>query len=658
MNEIVKYHNNMNEVNFNGYTEKELNMFFSLVFLAKEKGNNKLIVPFCELKELSDGDKNKKRFIQNLINVNKKLIKLNHQIEINNIIHIFSLFNTFSIDKENDQLIVQINEVFSYMLNDLIGNFTKFDLIEFVSLKSSYSKNMFKLLKQWESKKEREFNIENFRKLLAIPKGFSLGKINERVLTPILDELPQYFNNLKVEKIKTGRKVTHLKFSWTNKKVEFKEIEDIEVIVSSKLKDAIDKAKKNRFIFPFLTDDNIESLVNDYEEKDLIKGLNWAYKKITNEIHSFNYLRKSISTGIEQPSKKIIEKTIVEENPKEPNILEKSTQNFVEKDLNEEVLTQVSEITRNDYEVLYKQYLKNNNTEHNNFVRRGFDISNQNKYKIIEPQTITTEEYELLYLEYLKENKLENTMDNRRAFDTLTEHKYILTLTEEEDRKEKDLDDDHKPPMYYEECCEKNKRTMLREKINYKNNQENLKFIEKYVNLVDEYIEEESLKVSELESNVIIRLKNKFIINSRKEELKVFKDYSYLLQEWAWRYLSARQCSSMIIQDEIIHSRGIKILDIVEILNIAVKEKNEGMLITKETIEKWIIEVTHNNEFSTYSKVSIEDIKNILHFEDIPKEKLLSKKGKKLSGMALIERLKKLAKEYGQKIQYKDVLII
>lgn len=657
MSDLIKYHNDMNKVSFNGFNEKELNLFFSLCFKAKNIGTNEVSLSFSELRKLSRGDINLSRFLKTLKTTYDKLITLPFHYKNEKGFGAFILFNKYFVNEIDKTVTIKLSEDFEYILNNLIGNFTKFDLIEFVSLKSSYSKNIFKILKQWESKKEKTFLIEEFREVLNIPIKYRISEIDKFVLKPIIIELPQYFNNLKVEKIKTGRKVTHLKFSWMNKKVELKKIEDIEILVSSKLKDTIDKAKKNRFIFPFLTDDNIESLVNDYEEKDLIKGLNWAYKKIKNEIHSFNYLRKSISTGIEQPNKRIIEKTLVEKKFKEPHILAKSTQSFIEKNLNEEIFIQAIEITRNDYEVLYKQYLKNNNIEHNNFVRRGFDISNQNKYKIIEPQTITTEEYELLYLEYLKENKLENTMDNRRAYDTLTEHKYILTLTEEEDRKEKDLDDDHKPPMYYEECCEKTKRTMLREKINYKNNQENLKFIEKYVNLIDEYIEEESLKIAELESNVITRLKNKFIINSRKEELKLFKDYSYLLQEWTWRYLSARQCSSMIIQDEIIHSRGIKILDIVEILNIVVKEKNEDMLITKETIEKWIIEVTHNNEFSTYSKVSIEDIKNILHFEDIPKEKLLSKKGKKLSGMALIERLKKLAKEYGQQIQYKDVLI-
>ncbi|MGL5903594.1 MAG: replication initiation protein [Cetobacterium sp.] len=88
---------------------------------------------------------------------------------------------------------------------------------------------MFKLLKQWESIKIKEFKIEEFRELLNIPKGFTMGKIDERILNPILTELSQYFTNLKLEKIKTGRSVTSLKFSWSGKveKVEHQKVDDV-----------------------------------------------------------------------------------------------------------------------------------------------------------------------------------------------------------------------------------------------------------------------------------------------------------------------------------------------------------------------------------------------------------------------------------------------
>lgn len=383
MSDIVKYHNDMNKINFSNYSEKELNLFFSLIFMAKDMGVNELEIPFNELKKICDGDKNRERFIKNIVNVNEKLIKLNHKIEIDSVIHIFSLFNRFSIDKKQNKLIIQINDMFSYLLNDLIGNFTKFDLLEFVSLKSSYSKNLFKLLKQWESVKLKEFSIEEFRNVLAIPEKYRISEIDKFVLKPIMEELPKYFYNLKVEKIKTGRRVTSLKFTWENKKLVKDEILDlseeeneiVEVKISEELNKAIEKAKKNRYIEKFLNIDNIEILLDMFEENDLIKGLIWAYKEVKQEITSLNYLVKTIKTGITKKERKLV--VVQEEQEKVALKLEKEEQKEVQK------MMEAVEITREEYEELYSLYLSENNLENNLFIKKSFDLMNRKKFKII-----------------------------------------------------------------------------------------------------------------------------------------------------------------------------------------------------------------------------------------------------------------------------------
>ncbi|MEF9985415.1 MAG: replication initiation protein [Bacilli bacterium] len=396
--DLLKYHNHMNDVSFNGFSEKELNLFFSLIFLAKEKGVTKLVIPFSELKELAVGDKNRERFLKNLENVNSKLIKLGHRVEIGNKIHIFSLFNVFTIDQDTDELIVQVNEIFSYMLNDLVGNFTKFDLIEFVSLKSAYSKNMFKLLKQWESARIKEFKINDFRDILNIPQGFTMSKINERVLNPILMELSEYFPNLKLEKIKTGRSVTSLKFTWNrkNEKIEPKKVNNvidiIEIEISEKLNQAIEKAKKNRFIEKLLTIDNIEILTQMFQENDLIKGLLWAYKEVRQDISTLNYLIKTIRTGAEKKEKKIVVKKSEE---KQEDIFNKTFEeiplNFEKENSQNELVSldqniEPQKITKEEYENLYKIYLKENNIRNLKSVRKGFDLSNKSKYKVVEDE--------------------------------------------------------------------------------------------------------------------------------------------------------------------------------------------------------------------------------------------------------------------------------
>lgn len=379
MNEIVKYHNDMNKISFTGFNEKELNLFFSLVFLAKEKGTNELTIPFSQLKMLSeDTDRNRDRFIRTLNNVNKKLIALHHQIKVDDITYTFSLFNVFGVNEKDNVLTVEVNKIFSYILNDLIGNFTKFELENFVSLKSTYSKNLFKVLKQWENKKKKEFSLDEFKALLGITGKYEkMSALDTYVLGQLRKELPEFFPNLKIEKIKTGRAVTSLKFTWGKKHQDINYVDDIEIQISTELQKAFEKASHNRFIQPFLTQDNKAELVEFFEdEKILIKGLIYAYKKIDKEFKRLSYLIKTITTGAEQQTKtiKVVKKDktdITIEDIQNDNIRQTSFDEISPKE-NQSTKTTIYE---DEYEEKYAEYLKNNNAEDNFFMKQTFNMS-------------------------------------------------------------------------------------------------------------------------------------------------------------------------------------------------------------------------------------------------------------------------------------------
>ncbi|MGL5644808.1 replication initiation protein [Cetobacterium sp.] len=392
-NEIVKYDNDMNSVAFGKFKEKELDLFFSICFKVRDMGTKKVVLSFSELKELSNySNRNLNRFIKDLSNTYDKMLGLNIKIMHSELSFTkFNLFSEYTVNAEEKTITIQVHEKFEYILNKMLkeGNYTKFELIEFVSLKSSYSKNMFKLLKQWETKKERKFDIYEFRNILDIPPKYRMSEIDKKILTPIIQELGQLFYNLKLEKIKTGRNVTGLKFSWSNTKLNSKlknsEIIDI-VEVSDKLNKVIEKIKKNRFIAPLLTIDNIEILIEMFEEKDLIKGLNWSYKEIKQEIKSLNYLIKSIKTGMEQKEKKLVVKTVpevVQEQETKEEVLKENNLDL-EKDQELKIAEiEKIKITKDEYEELYKKYLEKQKTNHTPFMRKTFDISNKDKYEIV-----------------------------------------------------------------------------------------------------------------------------------------------------------------------------------------------------------------------------------------------------------------------------------
>ena len=379
---ILKYNNDLNSLSFGQFKEKELDLFFSICFKVKELGNKEIEIPFEELKKLSNySNRNLNRFIKDLESTYDKMLSLNIKITYSEIdFEKFNLFNSYEVLGSEKKIIIQVSKKFEYLLNKLIGNYTKFDLIEFVSLKSIYSKNLFKLLKQWESKREKLYNLEEFKKILNVP-NYTTTDFNRRVLKPIMEELPQYFSNLKLEKIKTGKKVTNLKFTWNGKPkeaIDIKEAEVVEIEISEQLNKAIEKAKKNRFIEKLLTLDNIEILTQMFQETDLVKGLLWAYKEVKQDISTLNYLIKTIRTGAEQKEIKIKVKESKNKEVIQEVLFDEKTDNFKVDPGKKE------KISQEKYEELYKGYLKENNIAHNRGTRLGFDKLYENKYEIIE----------------------------------------------------------------------------------------------------------------------------------------------------------------------------------------------------------------------------------------------------------------------------------
>lgn len=382
---ILKYNNDLNSLSFGQFKEKELDLFFSICFKVKELGNKEIEIPFEELKKLSNySNRNLNRFIKDLESTYDKMLSLNIKIIYSEIdFEKFNLFNSYEVLGSEKKIIIQVSKKFEYLLNKLIGNYTKFDLIEFVSLKSIYSKNLFKLLKQWESKREKLYSLEEFKKILNVP-NYTTTDFNRRVLKPIMEELPQYFSNLKLEKIKTGKKVTSLKFTWNGKSkeaIDIKEAEVVEIEISEQLNKAIEKAKKNRFIEKLLTLDNIEILTHMFQENDLIKGLLWAYKEVKQDISTLNYLIKTIRTGAEQKEIKIkVKKEPIQEV--EQKILFDEKEDFSQLDKLDPI--EKEKISPDKYEELYKKYLKENGIRHNKITRLGFDNSIGLKYEVVE----------------------------------------------------------------------------------------------------------------------------------------------------------------------------------------------------------------------------------------------------------------------------------
>lgn len=321
MKKIVEYDSRINELNFGKFKEKELDLFFSICYKMKNEGINEVVLTFQELKELSSyTNRNLERFTKDLESTYDKLLDIKIRNETKKRIEKFVLFTKYVIEKEDKLIKIKLNEEFSFVLND-IGKFTKFDLIEFTSIKSSYAKNMFKILKQFEhnGNKEKWFEIklELLKERLAIPKSYKMTHIDSFVLAPILEQLTSLFLGLKVEKIKKGRNIDSLKFTWKSRREKKEDIIDIQPV-------KIKKATLGEKELQEHEREQLENTILELEKKKKVKNI---------------------------PSDPIVE---------------------------------LKKITKKDYENLYKDYLERLGEQHNLYMRKSFDFINKAKYEVIE----------------------------------------------------------------------------------------------------------------------------------------------------------------------------------------------------------------------------------------------------------------------------------
>lgn len=246
---MLKYHNDMNLIAFKDFSQRELNIFFSLCLLMKEKGTGEITLSYDEIKNvIPDRFESNTKFEEILESVYDKLLQLRLESRDKNKIEKFILFTSYKIHVNEKTVTINTNSDYSYILNNLSKNFTLFELQEFNELSSTYSKHMFRLLKQYRSTGFFRINVEEFRRLLDVPKSYTMKKIGVKVLGPIEKELVSYFKEFKIKKIKEGRSITNLEFTF--KPQHYKCNDEIDTIDVEATQSNLIEEKQNQIICP------------------------------------------------------------------------------------------------------------------------------------------------------------------------------------------------------------------------------------------------------------------------------------------------------------------------------------------------------------------------------------------------------------------------
>lgn len=303
-NEIVKYHHELNTIPLRKFTPVEMNLFFSIISRMREKGDKTVRFTFEQLKDLSNYKATTNtRFVDDLKSTYEKLLQLRfgRTSKTGLSVEMFVLFTEFKIngDIKEPYVDIRIYEKALPLLNNL-DEWVRYSLQQFNELQSSYSKTMFRLLKQWRTVGKVYYEKEDLHELLGIPKSYKQGDIDRAVFSPIKQELTPIFKGLTITKKharRRGNPVVGYTFTFKpeinkaddfNKHAPTKEEQRIALELAKTQEKETNKASEK----PSSIDDQIKTLQRKLEVLEKVKTL---YSKESSEKKTESHNQTNLS---------------------------------------------------------------------------------------------------------------------------------------------------------------------------------------------------------------------------------------------------------------------------------------------------------------------------------------------------------------------------
>ena len=226
-NQVTRFKNEVNHIPMRRWSAEEMNFFFAVLTRMRDEDTNLVIMDKYELAELANYTITYNKLYENtMTNLASKVGDLKYWKQSSNSLVTMPLFTFFEANWTEDlsemTVEIEVNKRFKYILNEWNeGNWTQFMLNEFTAIQSTYSKSLFRLLKQWRTKGVREFSIDEFKQLMDVPKSYSSGMITSRIINNAVQDLQPYFKDLKVKILKSnsrGTPIIGFRFTWKPEK--------------------------------------------------------------------------------------------------------------------------------------------------------------------------------------------------------------------------------------------------------------------------------------------------------------------------------------------------------------------------------------------------------------------------------------------------------
>lgn len=241
MNEIVKYSNELHRINFSALSEAQQNILFTLLYEIKHQNTDFLELDIIKISELADINTRNKDYFIELLNGLTHFQELKFRYEINEQGDLRQevIFPIIETQLKNNKIFVKVSSGFRERFLLVNNEFTRYELAEFVSLSSKYTKTIYRYLKQFRNTGLWKIKYKDFKEILGIPSSYQTCNIETRIIKPAIKQLTQEknlfdekripFKNLKIKKIKgrgrgRGGIIEALEFTFDKENTDNKKI--------------------------------------------------------------------------------------------------------------------------------------------------------------------------------------------------------------------------------------------------------------------------------------------------------------------------------------------------------------------------------------------------------------------------------------------------
>lgn len=222
MNELVMYNNDLNSLVLpESFTDTELRIFFAIVSRLRDKGTTEVTFPYAYLKDITKDKSHatKKQYAAMVASTYHKLIGLRFAYSNSQVEGEVNIFQGYEKNLTDNSFTISVSPKFQYIFNDLVqnGSFTAWSLGEFCDLQGVYTKNLYRLLKQWKYIGKASFVLKDFRAFMGVPESYATKEVTRRVINPAVEKLimnTDEFKSLRYEYSSRKSQVVRVIFTW------------------------------------------------------------------------------------------------------------------------------------------------------------------------------------------------------------------------------------------------------------------------------------------------------------------------------------------------------------------------------------------------------------------------------------------------------------